>query len=254
MSSGNGLKTFLVCFRSIEIPCVIVKGIYKTPFHIVGTDDLAEFKCTWNSVYMDGGWHIIHPYLICTPLSTKTQNQNWTLVETSKVNDSPRPGAVLNTFFFAPNPGEFVHCCRPEDSNSSWQLLDEPWSYEQFIKAPFVRPAYFTCSMSLISKANCVLLAHDGKCNIRVKCDSERVGDLNIMYELYSLDSDFKLGEDFGKIVMCGRNEETWNVQIKFPVAGTFKLALYGQIFDWFFWLGKLETVFFFFYFLYFLR
>lgn len=60
-----------------------------------------------------------------------------------------------------------------------------------------------------------------------------------MMYELYSSDPEFSCDPELGNIVMCGRNEDTWNVQIQFPEKGEYKLSLFAMLENsWFFWIG----------------
>lgn len=232
----------MICFpvycRSIGIPCVIIKGIYKSHYHHVGDDDVKGSRCTWNAVHVDGSWQLVHPYLICTPLATKTRTDNWTLAETSVDAPDQKPGSVLNTFFFAPIPSDFIYFCLPDDSAYLWQLLETNSGYTKFIEAPFLRPAFFSSRMKLKSEQKCLLLSQAGKCNIKIQC-LQNVSDIVIMYELYALDTGFERDEGWRDLVLCGRNEDTWNIQIKFPVDGTFKLALFAKLNDWFFWIGK---------------
>ena len=231
----------IICInlRSIDIPCVIIKGIYKSHCHIVGEDDISNSKCTWNAVYVDGSWQLVHPYLMCTPLSTKTCTENWTQIETSVVQQDHKPGVVLNTFFFAPKPSDFLHFCLPDESMYNWQLTETKIKYITFLKWPFLRPAFFSSKMQLISEHKAVLISENGRCNIRMQCQQENVSDLQLMYELYSSDPDFEKNEEWGDLVVCGRNEDTWNIQIKFPVGGTFKIAVFANLEDWFFWIGE---------------
>ncbi|XP_045216355.2 hillarin-like [Mercenaria mercenaria] len=236
-----GLLT-LLC-RAIEIPCVIVKGVYKSHCHLVGEDDVVDSKCTWNAVHVDGNWQLVHPYLMCTPLATQTCKDNWTLVETSVEAQGPKSGAVLNTFFFAPKPSDFIYFCLPDESMSYWQLTETNSRYTHFLKAPFLRPAFFSSRMQLKSEHKSVLLSEAGKCNIKIQCHQENVNDISIMYELYSNDTEFERQEEWGDLVLCGRNEDTWNIQIKFPVDGTFKISLFAKLEDWFFWIGDFKIV-----------
>ncbi|XP_060594103.1 hillarin-like [Ruditapes philippinarum] len=232
----------LLC-RAIDIPCVIIKGIYKSHCHQVGEDDVSNSKCTWNAVHVDGNWQLVHPYLMCTPLSTQTCKDNWTQIETSVVQQDQKPGVVLNTFFFAPKPSDFLYFCLPDDSMSNWQLTETKTHYKTFLKSPFLRPAFFSSKMQLVSEHKSVLLSEGGRCNIKMQCQQENVNDLELMYELYSNDPEFEKKEEWGDLVVCGRNEDTWNIQIKFPVAGTFKVALFAKLEDWFFWIGDFKIV-----------
>jgi hypothetical protein len=178
---------------------------------------------------------------MCTPLSTQTCKDNWTQIETSVVQQEQKPGVVLNTFFFAPKPSDFLYFCLPDDSMSNWQLTETKTHYKAFLKSPFLRPAFFSSKMQLVSEHKSVLLSESGRCNIKMQCQQENVNDLELMYELYSNDPEFEKKEEWGDLVVCGRNEDTWNIQIKFPVAGTFKVALFAKLEDWFFWIGKTD-------------
>jgi len=226
-----------IYFRSIDIPCAIVKGIYKSSSHIVGEDDVEKLLSTWNAVHVDGSWQLVHPYLICTPLKTTSPPADWKVIESSREEPPSRKATVLNSFFFAPNPSNFVKLCLPDDSH--WQLLDEKVSYSRFIKFPFLRPAFYDSGLELKSCDKSVVISEGGMYTIKIQCLRDTLNDLKLMYELASLDKDFQTDTDWGKLVLCGRNEDMWNVQVKFPIDGTFKISLFAMLFDWFFWVGE---------------
>ena len=94
----------------MDIPCVIITGYC----HKVGMDDVSDDKCTWNAVYVDGNWQLMHPFFICTPASQQTPTEGWTLVETS-LEERPQNKenrATFKGFFFAPRPWDFIHVCQ----------------------------------------------------------------------------------------------------------------------------------------------
>ncbi|XP_052212948.1 uncharacterized protein LOC127831903 isoform X2 [Dreissena polymorpha] len=235
-----GLLT-LLC-RSVNIPCVIVKGIYRSSNHRVGEDDVTESRCTWCAVYMDGAWQLVHPYLMCTPLSTKSPSDDWKLIESTKSEVPPTKGTILNNFFFVPKPSDFILFCFPDEKK--WQLLEDAIPYQKFIKSPFLRSAFYESGMQLKTTASSILKSEGGKCTIKIQCTQENANKTVLMYDLFSLDLELKWGPDEGRVVLCGRNEDTWNVQVKFPVEGTYKLSLFALIDDsWFFWIGDFKIV-----------
>ncbi|KAL4227722.1 hypothetical protein ACF0H5_013157 [Mactra antiquata] len=237
-----GLLT-LLC-RAINIPCVIIKGLYKSHCHQVGEDDVKESKCTWNAVHVDGSWQIVHPFLICTQLSISTVQDGWKQVESTVETADQRMGSILNTFFFAPDPNEFLYFCIPDDSYCLWQLVEQKQRYATFLQTPFLRPAFFSTKLQLKNVTKGTMISDDGRCHIEIRCTNENINDMVFMYELYSNDPDFpELGEDYGDTVLCGRHEDTYHVLIKFPVEGTFKLSLYAKLNDWFFWVGDFKII-----------
>jgi len=216
---------------------VIIKGIYRSGNHCVGEDDVGESRCTWNAVHVDGGWQLVHPFLICTPLASRTPADGWKLVESTRQEPPPSNAAVLNNFFFAPKPSEFILFCYPDDSK--WQLLEKKVSYQTFVNFPFLRSAFYESGMRLKSESKSTLHSSGGKCLIKIQCPQDTVNQTNMMYELYSSDPEFSCDPELGNIVMCGRNEDTWNVQIQFPEKGEYKLSLFAMLENsWFFWIG----------------
>lgn len=245
MKEGKGTFAGLLTnlCRAINIPCIIIKGLYKSSGHQVGEDDVKNSRSTWNAVYVDNNWQIVHPYLICTPLETKTPRGELKLLQSSSDENQQNPGFILNTFFFAPKPSDFIFCCIPDEIQSYWQLMDVRMRYPQFLNLPFLRPAFFSNNMILKSDSNSVLTAKNGMCMLKIKCDEENINNISMMYELYTYDQDLQEDPDWGELVFYGRNEDTYYVQVKFPVAGTFKISLYGRMCDWFFWLCDFKII-----------
>ncbi|KAH3819328.1 hypothetical protein DPMN_121061 [Dreissena polymorpha] len=187
---------------------------------------------------MDGAWQLVHPYLMCTPLSTKSPSDDWKLIESTKSEVPPTKGTILNNFFFVPKPSDFILFCFPDEKK--WQLLEDAIPYQKFIKSPFLRSAFYESGMQLKTTASSILKSEGGKCTIKIQCTQENANKTVLMYDLFSLDLELKWGPDEGRVVLCGRNEDTWNVQVKFPVEGTYKLSLFALIDDsWFFWIGS---------------
>lgn len=70
-------------FRQANLPCVIIHGFYKTAHYITGDEiDPKKSRCSWNAVYIDKQWRLVHPFLICTPVAKwPTENTEWALIE-----------------------------------------------------------------------------------------------------------------------------------------------------------------------------
>ncbi|VDH98768.1 Hypothetical predicted protein [Mytilus galloprovincialis] len=66
--------------RQVNIPCVIVRGIYKSSHFAPSRIDPVDFQCTWCTVCLDGDWGFVHPFLICTPSPRRVENA-WTSIE-----------------------------------------------------------------------------------------------------------------------------------------------------------------------------
>lgn len=75
----------------MNIPCVIIKGIYKSSHFHPSRIDPADFQCTWNAVCLDGDWGFIHPFLICTPSSRRVENSWESIDDGGNFIPGPRP-------------------------------------------------------------------------------------------------------------------------------------------------------------------
>ena len=222
---------------------MIIKGYCKTASHVIGMDGVRENKCTWNAIHVDGQWQLVHPFLICTPLSQQPPTEGWTLVESS-IEERPQNTdtyATFNGFFFAPKPCDFIHICIPEENMHNWQLLEKPIAYSRFLELPFLRSVFYARRFTLVEEDTCKgeLKTQNGFISIRIRGVEPNLKDSEIKYDLYrsNEDNDTQKDEECGNFVFCGRTEDTWTIQIRCYTVGVFKLSLYGLSSEWFYWL-----------------
>ena len=133
--------------------------------------------------------------------------------------------------------------CYPEENMHNWQLLEKQISYRQFLQLPFLRSVFYGRRFTLIDEDKCELKTHNGYYSIRIRGQELNLKDTDIKYDLYSSDEDFKMNEEWGSFVFCGRTEDTWNIQLRCYTVGVYKLSLYGLSSGWFYWLADFKMI-----------
>ncbi|XP_062597776.1 uncharacterized protein LOC134259196 [Saccostrea cucullata] len=80
---GTFAAFFALLCRQAGIHCVIIHGFYKTAHYITGDEiDREKCRCSWNAVYIEKQWRLVHPFLICTPVAKwPAENPEWALIE-----------------------------------------------------------------------------------------------------------------------------------------------------------------------------
>lgn len=68
--------------RAAGVPCVVVRGVGKSGTYDVGQQDLSTLHSTWNAVYVDGCWRLVHPFWAFVGLRGFNKG-GWTKLEES---------------------------------------------------------------------------------------------------------------------------------------------------------------------------
>lgn len=197
---------------------------------------------SWNAVYVECGWQIVHSFWVCRALFGHNLG-GWVKIEkdgaTMTQKESASFGIERTTFterYFMPNPDEFIYeCCASE---KEWQLVRPKLvvsSLNEFVGKAYLFPPFFGIGVQLISAPKCVLHSVDGFCKVELKAKPANCHMLVLRYELFMKESDddqsysvFKKEENMSRMVFNSRAGETFVFEIRFHRRGTYKLVIYG--------------------------
>ncbi|XP_053384822.1 lim and transglutaminase domain protein ltd-1-like [Mercenaria mercenaria] len=241
----EGKMSYATCYailcRKAGLQCAIVRGHVKAAGYEPGDEELPVGS--WNAVYVESGWQIIHALWICRAVFGHNTG-GWIKVEqdgkTMSKKEKASAGIEQNTFqeqFFMPNPEEFIyHCCA---SKAEWQLVS-PHSVvstkEEFVNKAFQHLPFFDIGFKLTSEPRCYLESKNGFCKIELKAKPANAHMIVLKYELFKkeLDDDSnktsKTDEevDIARMVFNSRAGETFIFDIRFPKTGIYKLVING--------------------------
>lgn len=226
------------CFRSANIPCVVINGVSKHGFYEVGDEIRKETLASkWNAVFLNGEWRLIDPFWAHTSISygqyrdqisVDEEGQITLSTELGDTDGEPRP---VNEFFFLCDPDKFIWTHFPDDDQ--WQLLDNPITVERFQEQPYLREYYHEMGLSVSKEFpdtnNCVLRPDGRPCKICFDLPKDRGADLEFKFSLTELDVDENTDtSDIEKYVMMSKSNTKLQFGVSFPFIGRFRLDVYG--------------------------
>lgn len=155
----------------------------------MGSQNIDDLCSSWNAVYVDSGWRLVHPLWVCRSLRGHQQGGWMTIEKDGKVSKKlqrDKKGtevATYNSYYIFIDPKEFIYRNFPDDPK--WQLLKEPWSKEDFVNSAYLRPEFFKRKLKLLSDNKCVLISNDGEpCNIVLGFSHENANTMVFKYDL----------------------------------------------------------------------
>ncbi|XP_071100653.1 lim and transglutaminase domain protein ltd-1-like [Haliotis cracherodii] len=237
-------STFLaLLLRKVNIPCVIVYGISKSFDYDVGDRDIYHLRNCWNTVYVDGHWRLIHPLWSFRKVTGFNKGRWQTIrkdIASSKKNDEEKEEEGTNIFsqdefFFLVEPSVFIHMCRPAADMAAWQLLKQPWSFEEFIRAPVLRQKFFQYNLALTSKPSCILQA-DEHGIVQITFEDLEEPEMSFVHQLYFDDrasfNKLPANVKLERYAYVSRKQSKVTVKARLPVGGIYKLRIYGGVGD----------------------
>lgn len=135
---------------------------------------------------------------------------------------------VLNEYFFLTDPDELVHVALPKDPR--WQLVARPWSMQKFLEVPHCRQFYFKEKVGIEGKFAATLRAKAGVCSIQLNCEkpSGMAFDYELFYNHEESGRDISPSLQLNNYVMMNRTDTSWDVVMRFPEVGIYKLQIVG--------------------------
>ena len=166
----------------------MVNGLSKSSNYEVGSEDIDDLRNTWNTVFVEGGWRLVHPLWVCRSLQGHQQG-GWLTIEKDGITSNKifreekgTEVATYNSYYIFTEPEEFAYRNFPDEPR--WQLLKEPWTKEDFVTRAYLRPEFFKRNFKLLSENKCVLISEDGQpCNIVVGHSVKQSNDLVFTYD-----------------------------------------------------------------------
>lgn len=180
---------FALLCRTAGIPCAVVHGVSKSSNYELGSQNIDDLRSSWNAVFIDDGWRLVHPLWVCRSIRGQRQG-GWLTIEKDgqaskklQVEDKGTEVSTYNSYYIFIDPKEFIYRNFPDESQ--WQLLKEPWSKEKFINSAYLRPEFFKRKLKLLSENKCVLVSEDGDpCNVILSLDHDSATDMVFRYDL----------------------------------------------------------------------
>ncbi|XP_060082729.1 lim and transglutaminase domain protein ltd-1-like [Ylistrum balloti] len=214
--SYSELFTFLC--RKANIPCVLVDGLAKGKQYEVGKESLTNLTNTWTAVYVTGGWRLVFPL--------------WTLSNEADIGENSTEvmdtDSFVNEFFFLTDPDEFIFRCFP--FKTDWQLLQYPYSKEQFKRLPYVSSHYFESYIQLPASQDGTVQASRGyyKINLTLKQGREEDAKLSsvMTFDRDVSNEDLPANIDLNRYVAIIHSNKTRRVNVRLPCNGVFRLKV----------------------------
>lgn len=132
-----------------KIPCVIIQGYVKGGRYEFDKSLNEDLIREWNAVLVDKKWWLVDCFWGCV---------------NSKHNILPEP------FYLFPDPKHLKFTHFPE--NSTWQLLNEPLTANQFLKQPILKHRFFDMKMEILSHKNAEIRCEHGEQEIAFQLKS----------------------------------------------------------------------------------
>jgi hypothetical protein len=194
----NGNEIYLFCRSVAGIQAKIIKGLHKIPTESLNTSSGTHADHNWNVVNLAGKWHVIDCHC--------------------GAND-----ILLESFYFLPDPRQFVSSHFPLEVDQSWQLLEEPITLEEFNLAPVVSELATARGVRVGFPKTRIL-------NVRHSFDVSVDDSHNTLTDFTAvLCSEDGLSHD-GFVFISKSDKNTYLVNIRPPFVGNFRLKLQGKL------------------------
>ncbi len=231
-------------FRAASIPCYVVSGMNKSAAYQVGDHvHRKQLGAQWNTILVDGQWRLIDVFWASTCVVGK-QSKDWALVDIDgDMQDELQEGDDdiedeeketqhrVNEFFFLPDPDKLIRTHFPDDVR--WQLLSEPKEVDEFESEVYIRERYHQLKMGMNnrSKKDCVVHTVAGETEIYFTLPSDQSPDIDFKYLLYKQrqKSDDHQFVPMDQFVIYQKTSNGLSFIARFPVAGRFKMDVFGQ-------------------------
>jgi len=156
----------------------------------------------WNAVKLDGRWHLL--------------DSTW---GTGHMDEQKRYVREFDNYFFLTPPDQFIYRHLPKQSK--WQLLPRPLTADEFSNLVYLRTAFSTCNLTLLSHSNAVIKAAD---NIIVTLGAP--ADVALSAKLD------RNGAVVSDATFCQREGEAFAVHVAWPAPGIYNLRIFARRMD----------------------
>ncbi|XP_052796037.1 uncharacterized protein LOC128228646 [Mya arenaria] len=236
---------FALLCRAAGIKCAIVNGISKGSSYEVGMIETSGLRNSWNAVFVDGSWQLVHPLWVCKGIARQKQTALISLERDSERESSAHEQTMavqsFNHYFIFTNPTEFVYRNLPDEEK--WQLLEKPISEDDFLEKSYKRPPFFQNNLTLLSEDKCVLESNSGD-PVRIKIGFKRskLSDVTFGYHLCayldkSIENNMQENTEVDetvekKYVLVDKEGSCVTFEVRFNHPGVYKMKLYGGLYS----------------------
>ena len=136
---------------------------------------------------------------------------------------------TINDFFFLTDPEQLIQTHLPDDP--AWQLLQTPVSFDQFENNVYIRERFFQLGLQITSdhQQSSVLSTTRGAVSVSFSVPEAKSGDYNFRYLVYKSKSQQTNDATLERYVFFQKRADRVTWDATFPVAGMFKLDIFGQ-------------------------
>ncbi|MBN1699792.1 MAG: hypothetical protein JW881_19915 [Spirochaetales bacterium] len=182
------------------IECVKISGYGRgVGFNPLQPETSFTNNHAWNAVEIDGGWCLV--------------DVTW---DAGYVSGAAFTRQYGSGYLFL-SPADFIFTHFPEKSD--WQLLDDPLTFKEFTRAPYLRERFFDHRLELLSDIS-LLQKTDEKSSIRIKTPD----DIVAMASLYGAG-----GSELKNRTFVQRDGDIMIISTTFPSKGDYILWLFTK-------------------------
>ncbi|XP_052796217.1 lim and transglutaminase domain protein ltd-1-like isoform X1 [Mya arenaria] len=214
---GDFTTFFTILCRRSGIPCKILHGLGKGKDYYIGKPERQMTTC-WCAVFADEEWRLVHV--------------QWAMAGATDDNQNVQNGQANADFFFFTDPDEFATICHPE--NFRWQLLNQAYSKEEFIKLPYFTPAFFQMDASILGLKAGSVTTHNGKMDFEIAFPRKQMDNIQIkclltyQQPLKDMDKKSEAPKTLEKFVFVNRKPSMFICELVFPVPGRYLFDIYN--------------------------
>ncbi|KAK3097551.1 hypothetical protein FSP39_010691 [Pinctada imbricata] len=168
--------------RKAGMPCVIVKGYGKTSNTKPGEqseEELKKLSSSWNLVFVDGHWKIVHPFMVCHG------TENFGI---PSVNDKILQRVFQDNYIF-PEGKIFSTRYIPDEHQIKWQL-GVKYTFAEWKMAPCLYPPFQNLDFQFNehSSKSAVISTETGLIRISFLTSQEKLTNKDIRFNLKAFD------------------------------------------------------------------
>lgn len=196
----------LCCFAGLH--CEIILGYSKGAGYKPGMKmDGSAFRNSWTAVSIDGNWRLVN----CTWAARHV---------TGHKDDLPQIFHKYDEFYFLTDPEDYIYQHYPDDP--SWQLIDIPLPFSEFINLPVVKSPFFNYGLRFYSNYGANLKTETGMVEVRII--SPKIFGFGCLLESYDKSVDARTLEG-RTLVRFVKNEVIFTVNL--PKTGLYYFSIY---------------------------
>ena len=208
----SGKETYHQLFKKLcnfaGLHCEIILGYSKGAGYKPGMKmDGGTFRNSWTAVSIDGNWRFVN----CTWAARHV---------TGHKDDLPEMFHKYDEFYFLTDPEDYIYQHYPDDA--SWQLLDIPLPFSEFINLPVVKSPFFNYGLKFYSNYGGTLSTDTGTIEVRVV--SSKILGFGSLLESYDKSVESRLLE--GRVLLRHvKNEVIFTINL--PKRGLYYFSIY---------------------------